>query len=91
MPKYVIEQRAPGGGKAERGRAARHQREVEQGDQRPGPRDPLAAELRDRRQDLLRLRGAGRGHPLRAPPRCGGFPADKVTLVSTVIDPSTGD
>jgi len=23
--------------------------------------------------------------------RCGGFPADKVTLVSTVIDPSTGD
>ena len=23
--------------------------------------------------------------------RCGGFPADKVTLVSMVIDPSTGD
>ena len=23
--------------------------------------------------------------------RCGGFPADKVTRVSTVIDPSTGD
>ena len=23
--------------------------------------------------------------------RCGGFPADKVTIVSTVIDPSTGD
>jgi hypothetical protein len=23
--------------------------------------------------------------------RCGGFPADRVTLVSTVIDPSTGD
>ncbi len=23
--------------------------------------------------------------------RCGGFPADKVTMVSTVIDPSTGD
>jgi hypothetical protein len=23
--------------------------------------------------------------------RCGGFPADSVTLVSTVIDPSTGD
>ena len=23
--------------------------------------------------------------------RCGGFPADKVSLVSTVIDPSTGD
>ncbi len=23
--------------------------------------------------------------------RCGGFPADKVTKVSTVIDPSTGD
>jgi hypothetical protein len=23
--------------------------------------------------------------------RCGGFPADKVTLVSAVIDPSTGD
>jgi hypothetical protein len=23
--------------------------------------------------------------------RCGGFPADRVTRVSTVIDPSTGD
>jgi len=23
--------------------------------------------------------------------RCGGFPADKVSRVSTVIDPSTGD
>jgi hypothetical protein len=23
--------------------------------------------------------------------RCGGFPADKVTLVSAVMDPSTGD
>ena len=23
--------------------------------------------------------------------RCGGFPADKVTPVSAVIDPSTGD
>jgi len=23
--------------------------------------------------------------------RCGGFPADRVTLVSAVIDPSTGD
>ena len=23
--------------------------------------------------------------------RCGGFPADRVTMVSTVIDPSTGD
>jgi hypothetical protein len=23
--------------------------------------------------------------------RCGGFPADRVELVSTVIDPSTGD
>jgi hypothetical protein len=23
--------------------------------------------------------------------RCGGFPADRVSLVSTVIDPSTGD
>ena len=23
--------------------------------------------------------------------RCGGFPADKVTMVSTIIDPSTGD
>jgi Nickel responsive protein SCO4226-like len=23
--------------------------------------------------------------------RCGGFPADKVSKVSTVIDPSTGD
>jgi hypothetical protein len=23
--------------------------------------------------------------------RCGGFPADSVSLVSTVIDPSTGD
>jgi hypothetical protein len=23
--------------------------------------------------------------------RCGGFPADKVSLVSAVIDPSTGD
>jgi hypothetical protein len=23
--------------------------------------------------------------------RCGGFPADKITMVSAVIDPSTGD
>jgi hypothetical protein len=23
--------------------------------------------------------------------RCGGFPADRITMVSTVIDPSTGD
>ena len=23
--------------------------------------------------------------------RCGGFPADRVTLISTVIDPSTGE
>jgi hypothetical protein len=23
--------------------------------------------------------------------RCGGFPCDSVSLVSTVIDPSTGD
>ena len=23
--------------------------------------------------------------------RCGGFPADKVSMVSSVIDPSTGD
>ena len=23
--------------------------------------------------------------------RCGGFPADRISMVSTVIDPSTGD
>ena len=50
----------------------------------------MAAELRHRRQDLC-VYVTPDEDIIFEHARCGGFPADKVTMVSTVIDPSTGD
>src|SRR5262249_41526556 len=70
---------------AQRRRAAGHQPEVERGARGPRAGDPVAAELRHRRQDLLRLHRPRRGHHLRARPlrrlpgeqRLAGLPGDR--------------
>jgi hypothetical protein len=90
MPKYVIERELPGAGTL----SGEELRDISQKSNKV---------IRDLGPELHWLESYVTGDKLYcvyiAPDedmifehaRCGGFPANKVSLVSTVIDPSTGD
>ena len=90
MPKYVIERELPGAGEL----SGEELRDISQKSNKV---------IRDLGPELHWLESYVTGDKLYcvyiAPDedmifehaRCGGFPANKVSLVSTIIDPSTGD
>lgn len=90
MPKYVIERELPGAGTL----SGEELRDISQKSNKV---------IRDLGPELHWLESYVTGDKLYcvyiAPDedmifehaRCGGFPANKVSLVSTIIDPSTGD
>ena len=89
MPMFVIERNLPGAGSLSSTSRTPCPRSPTRSSPawRPGP---VAAQLRHRRQALLRLRRRGcRRRPEHA--ECGGFPADAVLQVGTIIDPTTGE
>jgi hypothetical protein len=90
MPKFVIERELPGAGKL----SAEELRDISQKSNQV---------IRDLGPDIRWLTsyvGADKLYCVYVAPdedivlehaRCGGFPADRVEKVSTVIDPSTGE
>jgi len=55
-----------------------------------GPQIPVAAQLRHGRQDLLRLYCPDE-ETVRTHAQKGGFPANRVSQVRTIIDPTTSE
>ncbi len=90
MPKYMIERELPGAGDLT---AAELQAISEKSNQVIGTLGPEIRWLQSYVTDdkLYCVYVAPDEDILFEHARCGGFPADKVTRVSTVIDPSTGD
>ncbi len=89
MPRYLIERNIPGASKLS-------QQELQGISQKScgvlskmGPPDTVGSELRCRRQDLLRLHRSDE-KMVREHAQLGGFPANLVTEVKTIIDPTTG-
>ncbi len=90
MPKYMIERELPGAGDLT---AAELQAISEKSNQVIGTLGPEIRWLQSYVTDdkLYCVYVAPDEDILFEHARCGGFPADKVTRVSTMIDPSTGD
>ena len=74
MPQYVIEREIPGAGNLIGGGTAGSRQKIGRRVERYGTGNQVAAQLRDRRQNLLRVPGAGRGNGSRtcAPRRLSG-------------------
>jgi hypothetical protein len=90
MPKYVIERDLPGAGKL----SADELRSISQKSNKVI--SELGPELRwltsyVTEDKLYCVYVAPDQDIIEEHARCGGFPADKITMVSAVIDPSTGD
>ena len=90
MPKYVIERNLPGAGKL----SAHELRSISQKSNKVI--SELGPELRwltsyVTEDKLYCVYVAPDQDIIEEHARCGGFPADKITMVSAVIDPSTGD
>ena len=87
MPKFVIERELDRSRKTAAAGTAGDLAEIMRRAARDGSADPVDAELRHRRQDLLHLhRARRRGGETHA--RKGGFPANVIARVRTVIDPT---
>ena len=90
MPKYVIERELPGAGNlsAEELRAISQKSNKVIGELGPEIRWLTSYVTDDK---LYCVYVAPDADVIEEHARCGGFPADKITKVSAVIDPSTGD
>ena len=90
MPKYVIERELPGAGKltAEdlQGISQKYNKVI--ADLGPEIRWLTSYVTDDK---IYCVYSAPSEEILFEHARCGGFPADRISMVSTVIDPSTGD
>jgi hypothetical protein len=89
MPKYVIEREVPGAGKMS---AAELQAISEKSNKVIGELGPEIRWLTSYVTDdkLYCVYVAPDEDIIQEHARCGGFPADRITKVSAVIDPSTG-
>lgn len=90
MPKYVIERELPGAGKL----SAEELRSISQQSNKVlaelGPDVQwLTSYVTD--DKLYCIYVATDADIIQEHARCGGFPANKISKVATVIDPSTGD
>ena len=90
MPKYVIERELPGAGKL----SAEELRDISQKSNKVlselGPDVRwLTSYVTD--DKIYCVYVASDEDIIQEHARCGGFPANKISRVSTVIDPSTGD
>ena len=90
MPKYVIERELPGAGdlSAEQLQAISEQSNKVIGELGPDIRWLTSYVTDDK---LYCVYVAPDEDIILEHARCGGFPADRISLVSAVIDPSTGD
>ncbi|HUI02047.1 MAG TPA: DUF4242 domain-containing protein [Acidimicrobiales bacterium] len=90
MPKYVIEREVPGAGKLgpEELRAMSQKSNKIIAELGPELRWLTSYVTDDK---LYCVYSAPDVDLIQEHARCGGFPANRITLVSTVIDPSTGD
>jgi hypothetical protein len=90
MPKYVIERELPGAGNlsAEELRTISQKSNKVIGELGPEIRWLTSYVTDDK---LYCVYVAPDADVIEEHARCGGFPADKITKVSAVIDPSTGD
>jgi Protein of unknown function (DUF4242) len=90
MPKYVIERELPGAGNlsAEELQAISQKSNKVIGELGPELRWLTSYVTEDK---LYCVYVAPDADVIEEHARCGGFPADKITKVSAVIDPSTGD
>jgi hypothetical protein len=90
MPKFVIEREVPGAGKMSEDELRAISQKSNQVISDLGPEirwlQSFVAE-----DKLYCVYVAPSDEIIMEHARCGGFPADRVTLVSAVIDPSTGD
>lgn len=90
MPKYVIERELPGAGKL----SAEELKSIsEKSNQVIGELGPeirwLTSYVTDNKFYCVYV--APDADILQEHARCGGFPADRISIVSAVIDPSTGE
>ena len=90
MPKFVIEREIPGAGKLSAAELQAHFSKVMRGAAEDGAADPVARELRDRRQDLLRVYRPDEA-TVREHAKQGGFPANRVSKIARMIDPTTSE
>ena len=90
MPKFVIEREVPGAGKLgpEELRAMSQKSNKIIGELGPELRWLTSYVTEDK---LYCVYSAPDEDLIQEHARCGGFPANRITKVSTVIDPSTGD
>ena len=90
MPKYVIERELPGAGKltAEELHGISQKSNKVIADLGPEIRWLTSYVTDDK---IYCVYSAPSEEILFEHARCGGFPADRISMVSTVIDPSTGD
>lgn len=89
MPKYVIEREFPDAGKmTQQDWAAITQRSCKIMQYRAA--DPAGRELRHRRQSLLHLHRANEA-AIKRHANEGGFPANRISEIRTVIDPTTAE
>ena len=90
MPKYVIERELPGAGdlSAEDLQAISQKSNKGIGELGPEIRWLTSYVTEDK---IYCVYVAPDADVIEEHARCGGFPADKITKVSAVIDPSTGD
>jgi hypothetical protein len=90
MPKYVIERELPGAGdlSAEDLQAISQKSNKVIGELGPEIRWLTSYVTEDK---IYCVYVAPDADVIEEHARCGGFPADKITKVSAVIDPSTGD
>ena len=90
MPKYVIERELPGAGNlsADELQAISQKSNKVIGELGPEIRWLTSYVTEDK---LYCVYVAPDADVIEEHARCGGFPADKITKVSAVIDPSTGD
>jgi len=90
MPKYVIERELPGAGSLSEDELRAISQKSNQVIASLGP-DIRWLTSYVTEDKLYCVYSASGAEIIMEHARCGGFPADRVSRVSTVIDPSTGD
>lgn len=88
MPKYVIERELPGAGNLSADELQAISQKSNKVIGELGPRWLTSYVTDDK---IYCVYVAPDADVIEEHARCGGFPADKITKVSAVIDPSTGD
>ncbi len=89
MPKYVIERTVPGAGQMDDAALQAIAAQSNAVLREIGPDDPVGAQLRERRQDHLRVLRHRRRHHPRARAAAAASPCDVIELVHATIDPTT--